>query len=254
MSPKAPPPTATATIPFKDSTQSKYRSYSKRTRQTTVYQTQSNNKSYPVCQRIPSSHITPVLSVCGCCLLRLRTQMQSGALSGSWPRLQMLEDRFRSGCSGVGRWVECPRLLWRMWVCFWGGLIRRDLLEQFQAVVLIPLFYIYQFAEIHDFGGDHKQRIPGPTLPVSKISTSPAPSASSRIQRKPIPLNSFHFLVLPGSTPLNSPLMRLATLKLRFDSTAPSQRSRRRVSGASWYLDCFNKASRCERAELRRRK
>lgn len=124
MSLKAPPPTATAIIPSKDSIQYRSRSYSKRTRQTTMHQMQLNNKFSPPCQKILYSRIMPVWSVCGCCLLQ--TQMRNGALSGSWPRLQMLVGKSRSGCRGVGRWVECQRLSWRTWVCFWDGLIGRD--------------------------------------------------------------------------------------------------------------------------------
>lgn len=242
----APQQTASTIIQPKDSIQYRFRSYFKRTRQTTMFQMQSNNKFYLWCQRIPYSRTMPALSVCGCYLLQM--QMRNGALNGSWPRLQMPVDRFRSGCRGVGQWVECQRPLWRMWVCFWVGLRRKDPPKSyFDTSIFIPSYFdtpVLLYHKSTDSVQPHKQRTPGPTLPVSKISTSPAPSASSSIQRNAIPLNSFHFFVLPGSTPLNSPLIRFATLKLRLDSTAPSQRSRRRVNGASWYLDCFNKASK----------
>lgn len=41
--------------------------------------------------------------------------------SGRWLQHQMPAGPSLSGYSGAGRWAECPRLLWQMWVCLLDG-------------------------------------------------------------------------------------------------------------------------------------
>ncbi len=95
----------------------------------------------------------------------------------------------------------------------------------------------------------YRHRMPGPTLPVSNISTRPAPNASSSTQRNRIPYSSFHFLVRPGRIPANSPRARFAKWKPLSVSTAPSQRSLSNCKGASSQGDRRSKASKCARPE-----
>lgn len=106
----------------------------------------------------------------------------------------------------------------------------------------------------HSQPGSQRQRIPGPTLPVSKISTSPAPTASSKTHRKFIPKRIFHFFVLPGNMPAYSPRTLFAKSKLFSVSIAPSQRSRRTSRDTSVALDFFRRESRCVRPASRRRR
>lgn len=66
--------------------------------------------------------------------------------------------------------------------------------------------------DFHDRDDAQTSLTPSPTLPVSKTSTTPAPTASWRIQSNAIPFRSFHFLVLPGRMPTYPPLVVFANV------------------------------------------
>lgn len=62
-----------------------------------------------------------------------------------------------------------------------------------------------------------------------------------------MPYMSFHFFVLPGKIPANSPRALFAKWKLLSVSTAPSHRSLSKLSGASPHRDRRRRARRCAR-------
>lgn len=69
-----------------------------------------------------------------------------------------------------------------------------------------------------------------------------------------MPYISFHFFVLPGKIPANSPRALLAKWKLLSVSTAPSHRSLSKLKGASPHRDRRRRAMRCARPAPSNRK